>query len=124
MANISKIRREKRVKIKKRIQKKLSGTSDRPRLAVFRSHKGMSAQMIDDTNQKTLFTVSSFSKALAAEVSKAKSKTEVAKIVGKAAGEEAKKHKIESVVFDRSGYIYHGRVKALAEGAREAGLKF
>jgi len=69
-------------------------------------------------------TVSSFSKSLNPQIKNAKSKTEVAGIIGKAIGEEAKKMKIDTVVFDRSGYIYHGRVKALAEGAREAGLKF
>lgn len=124
MANLTKFRRVKREKIKKRVHKKISGTSERPRLSVFRSLRNVTAQLIDDSNQKTLITISSLSKTLSPEVEKAKGKIEVAKIVGKAIGEEAKKMKIDTIVFDRSGYYYHGRVKALAEGAREAGLKF
>ncbi|MBN1782520.1 50S ribosomal protein L18 [bacterium] len=124
MKSISQTRTHRRNRIKKRIHKKITGTAERPRLAVFRSLKGIYAQLIDDSSDKTLLAVSSQSKVLAAEISKAKGKIEVAKIVGKAIGEEAKKQKIEAVVFDRSGYLYHGRIKALAEGAREAGLKF
>ncbi|MBN2104294.1 50S ribosomal protein L18 [bacterium] len=124
MANLSEIRRVRRERIKRRIHKKVSGTPDKPRLVVFRSLKGMSAQLVDDSNQKTLITISSLSKELAPEINKAKGKIEVAKIVGKAIGEEAKKRKINTAIFDRSGYLYHGRVKALADGAREAGLKF
>lgn len=116
-----KVRRE---KIKRRIRKKIEGTTECPRLAVFRSLKHIQAQLIDDSRQKTLISVGSLSKSLQAEIKKANGKSEAAKIVGKAIGEEAKKKKISKVVFDRSGYIYHGRVKALAEGAREAGLKF
>jgi large subunit ribosomal protein L18 len=100
------------------------GTTERPRLTVFRSLKGISAQLIDDSKQTCLMTVSSFSKSLVPQIEKASNKTEVASIIGKTIGEEAKKMKIDTVVFDRGGYIYHGRVKALAEGAREAGLKF
>jgi len=80
--------------------------------------------LIDDTSQTTLFTVSSLSKSLSNEIKKTKGKVEVAKIVGRAAGKEAKERKIDKVVFDRNGYLFHGRVKAVAEGAREAGLKF
>ena len=116
-----KVRRE---KIKRRIRKKIEGTTECPRLAVFRSLKHIQAQLIDDSRQKTLISVGSLSKSLQAEIKKANGKSEAAKIVGNAIGEEAKKKKISKVVFDRSGYIYHGRVKALAEGAREAGLKF
>ena len=124
MTDSSNIRRNRRKTIKKRIHKKVFGTTERPRLAVFRSLRGISAQLIDDSKQTCLMTVSSFSKSLNPQIKNAKSKTEVAGIIGKAIGEEAKKMKIDTVVFDRSGYIYHGRVKALAEGAREAGLKF
>lgn len=113
-----------RQRIKKHIRKRITGTQERPRLAVYRSLKGIQAQLVDDTSHRTLFTVSSRSKNLSGEVQRAKSKVEVARIVGKAVGEEAKKRKIEHVVFDRSGYLYHGRVKALADSAREAGLKF
>jgi large subunit ribosomal protein L18 len=86
--------------------------------------KGIYAQLIDDNNHHTLVTVSSLSKSVQGEIKKAKGKIEVARIVGKAIGEEAKKMKIEQVVFDRNGFLYHGRIKAVADGAREAGLKF
>jgi large subunit ribosomal protein L18 len=118
------LRSERRARIKSHISKRIRGTSDRPRLTVFRSLKAIYAQLVNDQEQKTLVTVSSLSKDLKSEIKKAKEKVEVAKIVGKAMGEEAKKRKIETVVFDRNGYLYHGRVKAVAEGAREAGLKF
>ena len=123
MKNMSK-RAARRQRIKRHIRKKISGTPERPRLSVYRSLKAIQAQLIDDTAHKTLVTVASQSKALAGEVGKAKGKVEVAKIVGKALAEAAKDKKIETVVFDRSGYLYHGRVKALADAAREAGLKF
>lgn len=113
-----------RKRIKKHIHKKIQGTSECPRLAVFRSLKAIYAQLIDDTANRTLLTVSSLSKSLSSDIKKAKTKVEIAKIIGKSIGEEAKKRKIEKVVFDRSGYRYHGRVKALADGAREAGLQF
>lgn len=110
-----------RQKIRYKIRKKVSGTAEAPRLAVFRSNAEIYAQVIDDINGKTLFAASSLEKAF----SKAKAnKTELAKIVGKTVGERALQGGIASVKFDRSGYLYHGRVKALAEGAREAGLKF
>lgn len=117
-------RRERRKRIKRHVRKHIQGTSVRPRLTVFRSLRAIYVQLVDDQEQKTLLTVSSLSKSINSEVKKAKGKIEVAKIVGKAIGEEAKKRKIEKVVFDRSGYLYHGRVRAVAEGAREAGLKF
>jgi large subunit ribosomal protein L18 len=100
------------------------GTPDRPRLLVFRSLRAIYAHLVDDTNHRTILTVSSLSKDLRTDIKKADSKVEVAKLVGKALGEKAKTLKIETVVFDRSGYLYHGRVKALADAAREAGLKF
>jgi large subunit ribosomal protein L18 len=118
------LRRERRSRIRSHIKKHVRGTSDRPRLTVFRSLKAIYAQLVDDQEQKTLISVSSLSKNLSSEIKKVNGKIEAAKIVGKAVGEEAKKRKIEAVVFDRNGYLYHGRVKALAEGAREAGLKF
>jgi large subunit ribosomal protein L18 len=91
---------------------------------VYRSLKSIYAQVVDDTSRKTLFGVSSLTKTLAEDIKKAKDKTSQARIVGKAIAEEAKKQNIEKVVFDRNGYLYHGRVKAVADGAREAGLKF
>jgi large subunit ribosomal protein L18 len=103
----------------RRIRGKVAGTADRPRLAVFRSNLGISAQLIDDQAGKTLAAASWQGLA------KAKgSKTEQAKEVGKLLAANAKKAGVETCVFDRGGYLYHGRVKALAEGAREGGLTF
>lgn len=107
-----------RQKIKLRIRKSINGTADRPRLSVFRSNKEIYCQLIDDTNGQTL--ASSSSKTL----EKGANKVETAKKVGMDLAEKAKAHNVEVVVFDRSGYIYHGRIKALAEGAREGGLQF
>jgi len=117
-------RQARRSTIKIRIRKRIQGTAERPRLVVYRSLKQISAQLVDDTSMRTLTAVTSLSKSLKPEVQKAKGKIAVAKIIGKAIGEEAKKRQITQVVFDRNGYLYHGRVKAVAEGAREAGLKF
>lgn len=104
-----------------RVRKKISGTSDVPRLNVYRSGKHIYAQIIDDTNSSTLVSASTLDKSIDLTGSK---KEEAAKAVGKLVAEKALEKNIENVVFDRSGYIYHGRVKELAEGAREAGLKF
>ena len=114
----SKINR--RAKIKRRIRKRISGTSKVPRLSVFRSNKQIYAQLIDDINGVTLASASSF-KNKAVE---SKSKSEQAAVIGKEVAEKALKAGIESVVFDRNGYLYHGRVKSLADSAREGGLKF
>jgi large subunit ribosomal protein L18 len=111
--------RQARERRHRRIRGKVVGTAERPRLAVFRSNKGIFAQLIDDESGKTLAGAS----WLGLKSFKG-SKTEQATEVGKAVAEAAKKAGIESVVFDRGGYLYHGRVKALAEGAREGGLKF
>ena len=109
-----------RNKIRRRIRKSLTGTAERPRLSVYRSNKEIYAQIIDDTTGKTLSAASSRDKDFKANGNKA----EVAKEVGKAIAEKAKEAGIEAVAFDRGGYLYHGRVKQLAEGAREGGLKF
>lgn len=112
---------QRKYRIRRRIRKVSVGTAERPRLSVFRSNKEIYAQLIDDTNGKTLAAASSRDKELA----KAKgNKSEVAALVGKAIAEKSQKVGIEKVAFDRGGNLYHGRVKALAEGAREAGLKF
>jgi large subunit ribosomal protein L18 len=108
-----------RVKIKKSIRKNVSGSPERPRLTVFRSNKEIYAQIIDDVNGKTLCAFSS--KQAAADKT---NKTEQAKVVGKNLAEKALEAGLTKVVFDRNGYLYHGRVKALAEGAREGGLNF
>ena len=110
---------ERRQRIKFRIRKIVSGTSAKPRLSVYRSNKEIYAQLIDDVAGTTLVAVSSRDKAIASG-----SKGEVAKAVGKGIAEAATKAGIDTCAFDRNGYLYHGRVKTLAEAAREAGLKF
>ena len=111
---------EKRNKIKRRVRKNIFGSSERPRLSVFRSNKQIYAQIIDDVNGVTLISASSYKSK---EV-EGKNKSDQASVVGKELAEKAVKAGIDSVVFDRNGYQYHGRVKSLAEGAREGGLKF
>lgn len=104
-----------------RVRKKISGTTNRPRLNVYRSGKHIYAQLIDDINGSTLVSASTLDKEL--ELSSTKNK-EAAKAVGQLIAKRALEKDIEEIVFDRSGYIYHGRIKELAEGARESGLKF
>jgi large subunit ribosomal protein L18 len=113
---------EKRTRIRMRIRKKISGTADLPRLAVYRSNKQIYAQVVDDLNRVTLLSASSREKEVAGEAGI--KKTEQAKLVGKLLASKCKEKGIEKVVFDRSGYRYHGRVKSLADAAREGGLKF
>lgn len=108
-----------RFKIKMRIRKVVKGTAERPRLSVFRSNKEIYAQLIDDVNGKTLAAASSMSNELKDEKG---TKTEMATKVGKLAAQKAIEAGIKAVVFDRNGYLYHGRVKAVADGAREGGL--
>ena len=112
--------REARLRRHRRVRGKISGTAERPRLAVFRSNKGIFAQLIDDENGRTLAGASWLGLAKSFKGNK----TEQATAVGKALAADAKKAGIDSCVFDRAGYLYHGRVKALAEGAREGGLQF
>jgi large subunit ribosomal protein L18 len=116
---LTKIKRRQR--IKNRVRKIISGTESQPRLSVFRSNKEIYAQLIDDVTGKTILSSSSTEK----EISKLKgNKTETASVVGKKLAEKAVSKGIKQVSFDRSGYLYHGRVKSLADGAREGGLKF
>jgi large subunit ribosomal protein L18 len=110
--------------VKSRIAKKIRGTSERPRLVVYRSLHHMYAQVIDDSQAKTLVAASSLEKALREDVKGAKGQKEVAKKVGLAVAKKAVAQNIKKVVFDRNGYLYHGVVKSLADGAREAGLEF
>jgi large subunit ribosomal protein L18 len=112
-----------RLKRKKRIRKKLSGSPERPRLTVFRSDKHIYAQIIDDTVGSTLATASTLSPDYK-QLDPLKGKVEAAKRVGELIARKAKVQGITKVVFDRSGYIYHGRVRALADAARQAGLDF
>jgi large subunit ribosomal protein L18 len=109
-----------RARRKRRIRKKVAGSVERPRLTVFRSSRHMYAQVIDDVRGTTLASASSNSKAFAVEGNK----TAVAKAIGQAIAEACKAKGIDKVVFDRNGYMYHGRVKALADAARKAGLSF
>ena len=114
---------ERRERIKKRIRKNVSGSSEKPRLSVFRSNKEIYVQIIDDVAGKTLLSVSSKNKELADQL-KGLNKIEQAKLVGKLAAVKSLEKGIETIVFDRGGYLYHGRVKSLADAAREGGLKF
>jgi large subunit ribosomal protein L18 len=113
-------RKDRRLRIKRRIRKVVTGTAEQPRLSVFRSNKEIYAQIINDVTGTTLVAASSKDKDVKAKGTK----IEVASIVGKALAEKAVKAGIETIAFDRNGYLYHGRVKALADGAREGGLKF
>ncbi len=109
---------------RKRIRKKISGTAERPRMVVFRSAKHIYAQLIDDSEQKTLLTVSDLSPEVKAAIKEKETKTGKSTAVGKVLAEKAKGKEITNIVFDRGGFRYHGRVKALADAAREAGLQF
>jgi large subunit ribosomal protein L18 len=108
---------------KARVRKKVRGSKKRPRLNVYRSNKHIYAQLVEDQDGGTIVSASTMSKELRQEVSKMK-KVDAAKKVGELIGRLAKEKGVEKIIFDRSGYLYHGRVKALAEGARDAGLKF
>ncbi len=110
-----------RQKISYRIRKKISGSAAKPRLSVFRSNKDIYVQLIDDENGTTIASASSRQKDIAAQKA---NKVEASKLVGDAIAKKSKELGITRVVFDRSGYMYHGRVKAVAEGAREGGLQF
>ena len=118
---ITKINR--RARIKMRIRKIVCGTPEQPRLSVFRSNKQIYAQIIDDTTGKTICSVTSLEPALT-EAAKGKNKSEQAAIVGTAIAAKAKEAGVIKVAFDRNGYLFHGRVRRLAEAAKEAGLKF
>ena len=109
---------------RRRVKNKIDRYSGKPRLVVTRSSKDITGQVVDDLSHRTLVSASSIEKALAEEVKAGKSKVEVAKRIGIIIGQRAKDKKIKEVVFDRGAYLYHGRVKAFADGAREGGLKF
>ena len=112
---------ERRTRIKKGIRKKISGTNERPRLSVFRSNKEIYVQVINDLDQKTLVGTSSRAKSI---LEQSGTITEISRLVGLEIARLAKEKGIEAVVFDRNGFNYHGRLKALADGAREGGLSF
>ena len=137
MKNLQKIKKEKRIRRQARVRAKLLGDQKRPRFSVFRSDKHISAQLINDVTGKTLVAVSDFAlgkktvgknkrvvPASPKDLGERTNKVAIAYEVGKIIAEKAKKMGIESVIFDRGGFAYHGRIKAAAEGAREGGLKF
>ncbi|MBN2166709.1 MAG: 50S ribosomal protein L18 [Marinilabiliaceae bacterium] len=112
---------ERRLKIKRRIRKIIKGVAEKPRMSVFRSNKQISVQLIDDVTGKTIVAASSLCKEITAASG---TKSDKAALVGKLVAEKAQSVGVSTVVFDRNGYLYHGRVKQLADAAREAGLKF
>ncbi len=112
-----------RMRRKRSIRKRISGSTERPRLSVFRSDKHIYAQVIDDTTGATLAAASTLSPEIRGE-REGKKKVELATLVGRLVAEKCKAKEIEAVVFDRNGFIYHGRIKAVADGAREGGLTF
>jgi large subunit ribosomal protein L18 len=112
-----------RLKRKRRIRKKMVGTGNRPRLCVFRSAKHIYAQVVDDSLGQTLATASSLEKTVR-ENAESKNKLRAANTVGKIIGQRALEKGVKKIVFDRNGFLYHGRIKAVSDGAREAGLKF
>jgi large subunit ribosomal protein L18 len=115
-------KRERRLKIKQRIRKRINGTSERPRMTVFRSNKQIYVQLVNDLTGETVVSASSKNKEVADK--KNINKSEQAKLVGKLVAERSLAKGINDVVFDRNGYLYHGRIRVLAESAREGGLKF
>lgn len=121
--NVAKARRDARIKRQVRVRKKVRGTIEKPRLCVFRSSKHIYAQIVEDTTGKTLVAASTVSKDVAEGQNHA-GNVEAAKAVGTAIAQKALEQNIKQVVFDRNGFLYHGRIKALADAAREAGLAF
>jgi len=118
------LKRERRERAKRGLRTRIKGTTERPRLVIFRSLKHIYGAIVDDTQGKTILQVSSLNKEIADAVKSAKGKSNVSKVVGVALAKKAIEKNIRQVVFDRAGYLYHGRLKAFADGAREGGLKF
>lgn len=121
---ITKNRAENRKKLKRHIRLRISGTAERPRLAVFRSLRHVYAQLVDDTSGRTLLSVSDLRKEFKEQFKDLKGQAAIGKKVGQLAAQRALELNIKQVVFDRNGYLYHGVVKAVADGAREGGLQF
>lgn len=121
---INKSRIEQRRSVKTRIAKKIRGTAERPRLTVYRSLHHLYAQVVDDTHARTIVAASTLSTDLRDDAKQAKGLKEMAKRIGMSVAKKAIEKNIKQVVFDRNGYLYHGIVKSIADGAREAGLKF
>lgn len=121
MKKIKDRKQYRRIRIRMRIRKSVAGTQERPRMSVYRSNKQIYVQLIDDLGGKTILSASSREKGIS---DKEVNKTDKAKLVGELIAEKAKEAGIENIVFDRGGYLYHGRIKSLAEAARKGGLKF
>jgi large subunit ribosomal protein L18 len=117
-------KKESRLKRKKRVRKKIKGSSERPRLTVFKTSRHIYAQIIDDSNGRTLLSASTISKDILSKAQGIGGNIKGAKLIGETIGKKGKEKGIGEVVFDRNGFLYHGRVKALADAARENGLKF
>ena len=124
MRDPNKVRAKARARKKRRVRKKIAGTPERPRLVVYRSLSHIYAQVVDDLAGRVVAQSSSLSKDLAKEIENADGRRKVAEIVGRDVARRSKKNGIDRVVFDRNGYLYHGRVRAVADGAREGGLEF
>ncbi len=120
--NIEKLKKEKRIKTHKRIRAKISGTSQIPRLSVFKSNKNLTVQLIDDENQKTILSLTTFNKDIKDKLNGKKS--DKAYELGALIAKQAKEKGIEKIVFDRGGFVFHGRIEKLAQGLRDNGLKF
>ncbi len=118
------LKKEQRERTKRGLRNRIKGTAERPRLTVFRSLKHIYGTIVDDTKGKTILQVSSLNKEIADAIKSTKGKINVSKIVGVALAKKALEKNIQQVVFDRAGRLYHGRLKAFADGAREGGLKF
>jgi len=112
------------IRRRKRIRKNIRGTAERPRLSVFRSLKHIYAQLINDTTNKSLFTVSDLSPELGSKIKEKSTKSDLSALVGELVAKKALSRKIKKIIFDRGSYKYHGRIKSLAEAARNAGLEF
>ena len=118
------LKKRSRIRRRKRIRKNIRGTAERPRLSVFRSLKHIYAQLIDDTANKSLFTVSDLSPELGSKIKEKSTKSDLSVLVGELVAKKALSRKIKKIIFDRGSYKYHGRIKSLAEAARNAGLEF
>lgn len=121
---ITNSRAEHRARVKRRVRKKVFGTTVQPRLTVYRSLNHLYAQIVDDSQSKTLVAVSTLAKELKDQLKDVKGQKEIAKFIGTALAKKATAQKLKKVVFDRNGYRYHGIVKSLADGARSGGLEF
>jgi large subunit ribosomal protein L18 len=121
---ITKYRKEQRARVRTHIRMRISGTARKPRLAVYRSLRHIYVQLIDDSTGKTILSVSDISADCRAECKQLKGQIQIGKKVGQVAARKALEKNVTNVVFDRGGYIFHGAVKAVAEGAREGGLRF